>query len=415
MADTVNPLPGQAPARRDRARHYIAVGGSVLLVLGWLGHGWQVAAPGLADRTGNMKGADYIQFYIMGSQIQEGRADALYETAQIAADARRRISPRLEYQPQRNPYGPQLALAFSPLARLSFPGSLVVFSLLSAAAYVAAVWLVWQHAPGLRTDRPYVALVAAACPALLVTLRFGQISTATLLAAALGVAALGSNRRFLAGASLGLLAYKPQLLLVAVPMLLVARDWRTLGGVLVATTAQLAVTWAAAGGDAMRRYVATLLELASSPDLVMLYPENSHSLRGFLRLAGVPSASATMVVVALALACAVPLAHVWRSAVSPLMKMSLLVLLTLLLTPHLLTYDLLLLLVPIAALAERASIDLDHRASVRAVAVAAALYVAPFSPVLAEHTHVQFSTVAIAAAVWVSWRTVRPPAGVLIG
>ena len=55
----------------------------------------------------------------------------------------------------------QVALAFSPLATLSFLTSLAAFSLLSLCAYAAAVWLLWRHAPGLRTDARYVALVAA--------------------------------------------------------------------------------------------------------------------------------------------------------------------------------------------------------------------------------------------------------------
>src|SRR4051812_18803956 len=202
----------------DLARRRLALWGSTLLVLGWVGHGWQIAGPGLATRMGDVKGADYIQFYIMGCRIQEGRSDLLYDMEHIAADAKRRISPRLEYHPERNPYGPQVALAFAPLAELSFLTSLAVFSVVSLCAYAAAVWLLWRHAPGLAGHGRYVALVAAAYPALLVTLRFGQISTVTLLAPALAVSALAAERRLLAGLCLGLLAYKPQLLVVTVPV-----------------------------------------------------------------------------------------------------------------------------------------------------------------------------------------------------
>ena len=235
--------------------------------------------------------------------------------------------------------------------------------------------MLWRQAPGLAGYGRYVALVAAAWPALLVTLRFGQISTLTLLGPALALAALAKERRFLAGVCLGLLAYKPQLLVVAVPMLLVARDWRGLGGVLAAAAAQLAIAWAGVGTGAIREHVATLMELAMRPDVVMLHPENSHSLRGFLRLLGVPPTVATAAGVTLVLGCTPALARVWRGAAPPLLRVSLLLLLTLLLTPHLLTYDLLLLAMPIIGLAEWATRHYDDEHASHAIVVAVALYV----------------------------------------
>ena len=390
-----------------RARHWLLVWGGTLLCLGWLSHGVEVTAPGLETRSGAIKGADYIQFYVMGSLMLERRPRSLYDSTEIAAEARRRISPRLEHHPARNPYGPQVALAFGPLARLPFLTSFAVFSVLSACAYVAAVWLLWRHAPGLAGGGGYAVLLAAAFPALLVSLRFGQISTFTLLAPAGAVAALAANRRLLAGACLGLLAYKPQLLVVLLPTLVLARDWRSLGGVVASGAAQLGVAWLVVGTDAMRLYAQTLRELALHPDVVMLYPENSHSLRGFLRLLGVPPGAATAVLFAAFVACTLPIARAWRATQPPLMRVSFLVLMTVLLTPHLLTYDLLLLAVPILALADRAAGNRQDRGERHAVVLAVALYLAAFAPVLAGPFRVQLSTVFVAAAAWFVWSRVR--------
>jgi alpha-1,2-mannosyltransferase len=388
--------------------------GGTLLCLGWLGHGWQVATPGLAARTGELKGADYIQFYVMGSRIHDGRGDLLYDMDRIAAYAQRRISPRLEYHPDRNPYGPQVALAFEPLARLPFLTSLGVFSLASLVVYAIAVWLLWRHVPGLAGHGRYVALVAAASPALLVTLRFGQISTMTLLAATIAAAALAREHRVLTGLGLGFLAYKPQLLVVALPMLLVARDWRVLSGLALGAGTQLMLAWAGVGTYTMQQYLMTLADITIRPDVVMLHPENSHSLRGALRLLAVPPMLATGGVAALVLACAPALARAWRDAESPILRVSLLVLLTLLLTPHLLTYDLLLLAVPIMALAEWATTHAGQEHVRRAIVLAVLLYVTPFSPVIAEHAHVQLSTVAIAAAAWFLWTQTRRQSAVKV-
>ena len=366
-------------------------------------HGWQVSGPGLQTRNGDLKGADYIQFYVMGAQVHEGRGELLYDTQAIAAEARRTVSPRLEFHPERNPYGPQVALVFEPLARLPFLPSLVVFSLLSLCAYAAAVWLLWRQAPGLAGDGWYVALVAAACPAMLVTLRFGQISALTLLATALAVAALARGRRFLAGVCLGLLSYKPQLLVIVVPMLLLARDWRCFGGIAAIVAAQVGIAWAVVGPGALQQYVQTLGRLAVRPDLLVLYPENAHSFRGFLRLLGVQPAAATAADAVAILAFAPLLARTWRTAATPLMKVSLLVLLTLLLTPHLLTYDLVLLALPMLALAEWTAAHAGDAAARRLIVLVVALYVAPFSPLLAAHARLQMSTIIMAVAVWVSW------------
>ncbi len=390
------------------ARRRVAMWGGTLLCLGWLSHGWEVSGPDLATRSGTVKGADYIQFYLMGSRVKEGRGDLLYDMTKITDYAQRRISPRLEHHPERNPYGPQVALAFQPLAQLPFLPSLAAFSLLSASVYAGAVWLLWRHAAGLGRDGRYVALVAAAYPALLVTLRFGQISTMTLVAPALAVAALAANRRFLAGMCLGLLAYKPQLLVVAVPMLLFARDWRGLTGVVVAGAAQLGIAWAAVGTHAMEQYAHTLAQLTLRPDVVMLYPENSHSLRGFLRLLEVPPGVASAIGAAFVFACAAPLARAWRGDAPALMRVSALVLLTLLLTPHLITYDLLLLAIPIVALADWAATHAADAGARRATALAVVLYGASFSPVIAEHARVQLSTLAIAASAWVACGLAAP-------
>ena len=84
------------------------------------------------------------------------------------------------------------------------------------------------------------------------------------------------------------------------------------------------------------------------------------------------------------------------------MRVSALVLLTLLLTPHLITYDLLLLAIPIVALADWAATHAADAGARRATALAVVLYGASFSPVIAEHARVQLSTLAIAASAWVA-------------
>ena len=396
-AEPAHSEPRTAGDRATLARRRVILWGGVLLVLSWAVHGWAVVGPGLQTRTGEIKGADYVQFFLLGSLLNAGHADRLYDTAAIAAEAKRRIAPQMEFHPARNPYGPQVALVFGPLAAVAFLPSFLLFSVISALAYTAATWVLWRHAPQLEHSGAYVVLLAASCPGLLYTLRFGQISTLTLLAPALAVAALAADRRFVAGLCLGLLAYKPQLLVVVMPTLLLARDWRCLGGVLTMSAGQLALGWLVAGNGGMHEYVETLRDLARRPELVMLYPENAHSLRGFLRLLGMPAAWATGITFALIPACAWALARVWRPTGDPLMQVGALVTGMLLLSPHLLSYDLLLLVVPIFAMVNWAIAHDGERRASRVVGLAILLYLAPFSSLLARHTRLQLSTLILTA------------------
>jgi hypothetical protein len=93
-------------------------------------------------------------------------------------------------------------------------------------------------------------------------------------------------------------------------------------------------------------------------------------------------------------------ARAWRAGVPPLPRVSLVVLLTELLTPHLLTYDLVLLAVPIVALADWATTHSGRR-SRSVIVLGIALYAASFSPVLASYMRLQLSTLAIAGGVWI--------------
>ena len=52
-----------------------------------------LSTPGLRDRSGQLKGTDFIHFYVLGSLALDGQAAALYDyRAQAAHSAARRTS-----------------------------------------------------------------------------------------------------------------------------------------------------------------------------------------------------------------------------------------------------------------------------------------------------------------------------------
>ena len=371
-----------------------------LLILSWGLYAYTMSQAGLVDRAGRFKGSDYVQYYVLGSLVLEGRTDLLYDSNVQVAQGRTRIDPRLNLYAAHVNYGPQVALAFAPLARLPFGLSLAVFLGLTTVAYAAAVWLIWKSSPRLHGHGRLVALLAAASPLFLTVVKYAQLSAFTLLIWAIAFTAFKHNRKFAAGLAVGCLAFKPQLGLVIGTALLIGREWRALGGALVTGLGQLGVAWLVAGSRGLESYASALLTLVRNPALVQLYPSEVHSIRGFLQLL-VPSpmlvAAGGMagLIVALILA-----GRKWqRDAVSGV-SWAQVVILTILASPHLLSYDLVLLTCPLLLLADWC-LGNDHdprRSSVTLLLLP--LYFAPFSSNLARLIPVQLSVPAMMTLVW---------------
>ncbi len=370
------------------------------MVLSWFVYGHTMMVPGYVDRAGRFKGTDYIYFYVMGSLIAEGRADALYEPDAHLAEGRRRIDPQLNlYAPYTN-YGPQVAAAFAPLSRLTFGRSLAVFLILTALAYAASVCLVWRLTPALGPYGVLVAILAAGSPAFFTLIRYAQLSGLSLLLLSLALVALVRDRRFLAGVVIGLMVFKPQLGVVIALVMILAGEWRVVAGAAVAASAELAAAWLVSGSNVMRQYVDVLVTLARDPSLVQIYPGEVHSLRGFVHLL---TASPLVLSVAsiLAVVAAVWIGlRTWKSGAPVTMKWGVLVVLTVLASPHLLTYDLMLLTIPLLVFADWAVAHRDDPLQPWISRLLLLLYLAPFSSNLVRLVPVQLSVVVMVVLVW---------------
>jgi hypothetical protein len=238
-------------------------------------------------------------------------------------------------------------------------------------------------------------LLCVASPALFETLRYGQLSAIT-TALFLGAATL--DRRgwpVAAGVCLGLVAYKPNLVLPAAVVWVIVREWRLLAGLIIGVSVHLTLGLLAAKVEVTLMWLATLLALARDPSLVQGFPHEVHSLRGFWRLTGLDvsalgwlTAASTIIVLGLTV-------WIWRRTTDRNPRWAAVVLATLLVSPHLLTYDLLLLAVPLLLVA-----DTSLRTKPRAAwwkLLLVSLYFGPLvSPLVARLSGVQVSTVAMA-------------------
>src|SRR4029079_10410654 len=135
-----------------------------------------LSRPGLLDRTGRVKGSDYIRLYVTGVLAGERRWTEFFDGDAHVATARATIDPGLRMTGLRPNYSPAVGLALAPLTHLPFLTSLYVFSVCSIVAFAGAVWLVVRASGHLQPEASTVAVCALAFPALVDTLRYGQLS-----------------------------------------------------------------------------------------------------------------------------------------------------------------------------------------------------------------------------------------------
>jgi hypothetical protein len=359
------------------------------------------AKPGVFDRAGNIKFQDFLQFPISARLIAHGHGGQLYDDGVLAREIRatvgRDTSVYLQYF-----YGPQVALPFIPLASLPFLTQAMIWVALSLLMYFVCIYFIWKRCPKLRPYRVLVVLCALAYPPLFHFFMRGQLSAVVLVCFTAAYLAFLSERNFLAGIALGLLAFKPQFL-VAIPLvLLLAQAWKAFSGVEISAAAQLGGTELYFGRDVMQAYIAKLLHSASHPGSTELAfsPIQMHSLESFWEIL-IPWRLGVWALYLLASFVAIGIAAaIWKSSSHLPLRFSALILAAVLVNPHIYIYDLLA-LAPAFLLLTDWSLDNPHHPAKPALDVL--LYLAFLLPLfgpIAYWTHLQLSVVVFAALLW---------------
>jgi hypothetical protein len=148
-----------------------------------------------------------------------------------------------------SPYPPFVALFFSLFARFPVVPAFFLWAGVSLSLYLAGIAAAIHGVfPGERLKVSIIfASALAFCPFLQDTLSDGQISTLAVFGAGLAVMQERHSRPFVSGLALSTLAYKPTLLLLLIPMLLLTRKFKAFGG-FVAGSGLLALVATAFGG-----------------------------------------------------------------------------------------------------------------------------------------------------------------------
>ncbi len=223
----------------------------------WSLYIWTIATPTLRDRNGNLKGTDFLHFYTLGSLAIAHRGGLLYDMDAQSALAAQRVpnAAGIRYLPL---YPPQVSLVFSPLAHLPYGWALASWWLCTAAIYGACCYWIWRVCPNLRDFGGIIALVAIAFPAFSHLIAWGQTSALALACFTAGFLLLRDEREFAAGLALGCLIFKPQLGLAAAVVFIVSARWRLVAGAALSAAAQIGAGIAYYGVEPLRSWLRTL-------------------------------------------------------------------------------------------------------------------------------------------------------------
>lgn len=376
--------------------------GLVFAIALWGVYVWTIATPGLRDRNGNLKGTDFLHFYILGSLAAEQRGADLYDMNTQAALAAQRVpeAAGIEYLPV---YPPQVSIFFAPLAALPYRSALIVWWIFSAALYGLCCYWIWRASPNLRGYGGIVALLAVASPVFFSLIAWGQTSVAALACFTLMYFLLRDRREFIAGLALGCLVFKPQLGLAAAIVFTAIGAWRILAGAAVSSAAQLSVGVFYYGMEPLRRWMSLLLNVRALLPWLEPKPYQTHCLRTFwTMIVPWPALSLVLYVTSAAIILIVTI-RLWKKApLAPLaLRYSGLLLATVLVAPHLTVYDLVVLAPAVLLLADWLVGQISTPDIRYAGTLLYLVYALPLLGIAARYTSVQLSVLAMTSLLFV--------------
>jgi glycosyl transferase family 87 len=321
-----------------RARDYSLI---LLVISAMAIIGWIAVSPGLIDPNGKPIGSDFSNVYAAGTLTWQGKpADAYDPALQHAAEKAvfgGREVPFFGWH-----YPPFFFAVAFLVAALPYAAGLALWLAASFAGYVAAIRAI--------LPRRETLLIAAAFPAVFVNIGHGQngFLTAGLLGGALH---LLDRRPWIAGLLIGLLAYKPQFGVVIPLALLANRRWSSIAAAAATIAVIVAMSFATLGGGVWHAFVDSM----NFTQTVVLEQggtgwEKIQSAFSAARNWGADLRTAYAIQLALALLLAASLAWLWHSEAAFELKASALATASLLATPYVLDYDLVVLAVAIAFL-----------------------------------------------------------------
>jgi hypothetical protein len=196
--------------------------------------------------------SDFVYVYGVGEIAHRHSPARIYDTT-----LQRQVF--VSIQPPRkgsyygpSPYPPFVGMFFALFTYVSFEAAeaaYLLWSAISLVLYLTGIWLIATAVfPAERLKTSLILCLALAFyPFLFGTLLNGQLAAVAVCAAGLAIHEEQLGNYFRSGLSLALLSYKPTLLLLLIPMLLLTRRFRTLFGFVTGAAALVLAATAFAG------------------------------------------------------------------------------------------------------------------------------------------------------------------------
>ena len=292
-------------------------------------------------------GQDFAAFYAASFLVQTGHAELLRSPEALVQVAEGMIGQQIG-SAYPWPYPPMARLLAYPLAFLPIAWAYAVAMAAGVAGYLSAV----RRIVGPRADATLMALVF---PAVAVTLLYGQITFVSAALLGWGLALLPRRPR-LAGALLGLLAFKPQFGLLVPVALVAGRRWPAALAAAASALAFAAAGTAAFGWQAWEDFFRSAEAFGAFLGERAPTMYTYQSVFGAVRLAGGGVALAWIAQAVAAAAAAGAVWRAWSGRSTDEVRSATLVAATLLASPHLCDYDLVLLAIPLAFLVRDAAV-----------------------------------------------------------
>ncbi len=387
---------------RARARGYslILLGLCAVAIAGWI-----ALSDGLIDRNGKPVGTDFSNVYAAGQLTWQGRPAEAYDPPRQHA-AEKAVFAGREVPFYGWHYPPFfLAIAFL-VAAVPYAWGLSIWLSTSLIAYLMTMRAI--------LPRPETLLIAAAYPAVFINVGHGQngFLTTALLGGALH---LLDRRPWLAGVLIGLLAYKPQFGALIPIALLAGGRWRTIGAAILTVATLFALSVVTLGGGVWHAFADSM----TFTQTVVLEQGNTgwekiQSMFSAVRMWGGSVQLAYAFQFALAAALAATLAWLWHSDAAFELKAAALAVASLLATPYVLDYDLVVLGIAIAYFAR---LGLSHGFRAYEISLLAAAWIAPLlSRGVAQSTAIPLGLlVLLVLYIFILRRAAMDRAGVTIG
>jgi alpha-1,2-mannosyltransferase len=298
-----------------------------------------VLSPNFIDPTGKPIGTDFLGFWAAGRMALDGHATEAYDAEAHAVAAQHALPWKPGQQAPFVPYlyPPTFLMAAAALALLPYGAALAVWLAATLPMYLASI----------RAIHPAALMAALAFPAVFLNLAHGQ--TGFLSAGLLGGALLLLDRRpWTSGILFGLLAYKPQFGVLIPLALLLGGYWRTIAAAGLTVVATIGCSLALWGEGPWRAFIVTLQTVASyglenSSDGL----EKLQSVFAAVRLLGGSLTLAWAFQTLFACIGAAAVVWVWRKPGNIAVRGATLATASLMLTPYLFDYDLVILALPL--------------------------------------------------------------------